>query len=152
VYRLAPWWRRAVAAAIDFVIVGGIPVAVAIQVDSTWKAALVGVGLFLVLALLYAPLLMSRTNGQTLGKLALGIRVIRADGRRMDFGWSALREVGVKGLGTALANSATFGLAQVADYLWPLWDEQSRALHDMVCQTRVVLARTQPPAPPGAPR
>jgi uncharacterized RDD family membrane protein YckC len=129
-------------------------VLVATRIDRLWVAVLVGVVLFLALSLLYAPLLMAHTNGQTVGKLALRIRVIRTDGRPMDVAWSALREVGVKGVGTALANSVTFGLAQVADYLWPLWDEENRALHDMVCRTRVVRAgaRTPPPAPPAAPR
>ena len=26
------------------------------------------------------------------------------------------------------------------DYLWPLWDEQNRALHDMLASSRVVQA------------
>jgi uncharacterized RDD family membrane protein YckC len=153
-YRLAPWWRRAVAAIIDFAIVAGVPVVVATRIDSLPLAVVVGVALFLVLSLLYAPLVMARTNGQTLGKLALRVRVIRPDGQPMDLAWSAFREVGVKGVATVLANSVTFGLAMVADYLWPLWDEENRALHDKVCRTRVVRARvrTPPPAPPAAPR
>jgi uncharacterized RDD family membrane protein YckC len=94
-----------------------------------------------VVAFLYAPFLMARTNGQTLGRMATGIRVVRTSGEPMTFGWAMLREVAVKGLliGT-VANSVTFGLASLLDVLWPLWDEENRALHDYVSQTRTVLS------------
>jgi hypothetical protein len=39
-----------------------------------------------------------------------------------------------------VANSVTFGLASLLDVLWPLWDEENRALHDYVSQTRTVLS------------
>ena len=93
---------------------------------------------FSVVALLYAPLLMARTNGQTLGRMALGIRVIRAGGEPMTFGFAMLREVIVKTLLVGVVASATFGLAWLLDVLWPLWDEENRALHDFVVNTRVI--------------
>jgi len=37
-----------------------------------------------------------------------------------------------------VVSSATFGLASVLDALWPLWDEENRALHDLVVNTRVI--------------
>ena len=92
-----------------------------------------------LVALLYAPALMARTNGQTLGRMALGIRVVRANGRPVDFGYAMLREVAVKALLFGIAGGATGGLAQLADYLWPLWDEENRALHDMIVDTRVIV-------------
>ena len=91
-----------------------------------------------VVAFLYAPILMSRTNGQTFGRMALGIRVIRADGGPMTFWFAMLREVLVKTLLVGVVSSATFGLASVLDALWPLWDEENRALHDLVVNTRVI--------------
>ena len=66
-------------------------------------------------ALLYAPLIMARTNGQTLGKMATGCRVVRADGRRIDFGWAALREVVVKALLVGIAGALTGGIAYLVD-------------------------------------
>ena len=35
-------------------------------------------------------------------------------------------------------SSLTAGLASLADVLWPLWDEENRALHDLIVDTRVV--------------
>jgi uncharacterized RDD family membrane protein YckC len=100
-------------------------------------------GLTFVISLaFYAPLLMMRSgahNGQTLGKQAVGIKVVRDAGEPMSFWWAALREVVLKGLVPALLNGIFIGwLVQLVDYLWPLWDNENRALHDMVVSTHVV--------------
>jgi uncharacterized RDD family membrane protein YckC len=72
--------------------------------------------------------------------MVTGIRVIRASGEPMDFPFAFLREVLVKWLlFNAIAGSITFGLAWLVDCLWPLWDEENRALHDYVVNTRTVL-------------
>jgi uncharacterized RDD family membrane protein YckC len=92
-----------------------------------------------IVSLLYAPAMMARTNGKTLGRMATGIRVVRANGGPMTFGFAMLREVAVKALLFGIAGSLTFGLANLADVLWPLWDEENRALHDFVVNTRTVL-------------
>ncbi len=151
---LAGWWSRAGAQVIDGLIVGigGILLAIAIMAPFSilWFAddgvGLVGtiVGAMLAVlcvsaaALLYAPAMMARTNGQTLGRMATGIRVVRANGEPMTFGFAVLREVVVKGLLFGIAGSLTGGLANLADYLWPLWDEENRALHDFVVDTRTI--------------
>jgi uncharacterized RDD family membrane protein YckC len=153
-YQLAGWWSRVGAALIDGLIIGvGALLILALfgsvfsvgffDSEETGIAALV-VGLTLsflaiaIVALLYAPLMMDRTNGKTLGRMALGIRVVRANGQRMTFGWAMLREVAVKALLFGFASSVTFGLASLADVLWPLWDDENRALHDFIVDTRVV--------------
>ena len=60
---------------------------------------ILGFGLCVVVAaLLYAPLMMAKTNGKTLGRMACGIRVVRANGQPIDFGYALLREVVVKWL------------------------------------------------------
>ena len=151
---LAEWWRRAAAAIIDGVIVGVvalillIPFAIlGLSVDTDGGAVAFGAGflgfllLLVVASFLYAPVLMARTNGQTLGKMATDIRVVRANGRAMEFGWAFLREVVVKGLVFGvLSTTFTFGLASLLDWLWPLWDGENRALHDLIVDTRVVRA------------
>jgi uncharacterized RDD family membrane protein YckC len=152
---LSGWWRRVGAAVIDAIIVGAVAVAIMAPLgigifasggDETGVVAF-GIAFFLAalvvtaVALLYAPILMARTNGQTVGRMATGIRVVRTNGQRMSFGWALLREVIIKGLlFNAIGGSVTFGLAGLLDVLWPLWDEENRALHDFVVQTRVVLA------------
>jgi uncharacterized RDD family membrane protein YckC len=150
-FQLSGWWRRVGAAIIDGLIIGAfasvllVPFGIgAATIDSdTGIAALIGALVlttlvFVVVAALYAPYMMARTNGQTVGRMATGIRVIRANGQPMTLGFAALREVVVKWLVVGIANSVTFGLAGLADILWPLWDEQNRALHDFVVNTRVV--------------
>ena len=152
-FRLAGWWRRVGAAVIDGIIIGALAMVLLIPlgigaasvdgdagVGAIIGASIVTLLLFLVIAFIYAPLLMSRTNGQTLGRMATGIRVVRANGQPMTFGFAALREIAVKGLLVGIAGQVTFGLAGLIDVLWPLWDEQNRALHDMVVNTRVVEA------------
>jgi uncharacterized RDD family membrane protein YckC len=153
-YALAGWWSRVGAALIDGVIigVGGLLLLIAITAPfsigffASEDAGVVSivVGLFIaiicvsVAALLYAPALMARTNGKTVGRMAVGIRVVRAKGEPMTFGFAMLREVAVKALLFGIAGSLTGGLANLADVLWPLWDEENRALHDMVVDSRVI--------------
>jgi uncharacterized RDD family membrane protein YckC len=152
---LAGWWSRVGAQLIDGLIVGIGAIVLLIAITAPFSigffandtvgvvAVLVG-ALFAVLcvsivALLYAPAMMARTNGKTLGRSALGIRVIRADGQPITFWFAVLREVLVKSLLVGVVSSFTFGLASLLDVLWPLWDEENRALHDFVVNTRVVV-------------
>jgi uncharacterized RDD family membrane protein YckC len=100
--------------------------------------ALIAVLCVAVVSLLYAPALMARTDGRTLGRSALGIRVIRADGQRMTFALAFVREVLIKALLVGVISSLTFGIAYFVDVLWPLWDEENRALHDFAVNTRVI--------------
>jgi uncharacterized RDD family membrane protein YckC len=150
---LAEWWRRAAAAIIDGVIVTVVAtillipfVILGLSVDTEGGAIAFSASLLLFLLIvvvasfLYAPVLMARTNGQTVGKMAVDIRVVRASGRTMEFGWAFLREVVVKTLVFGTLSTFTFGLASLLDWLWPLWDSENRALHDFMVDTRVVRA------------
>ena len=140
--RLAGWWRRAGAAVIDGLVIG-VPAVVLLVLllgsvgDGFWSAVLTVLlwcASALLVAILYAPLMMARTDGRTLGRMAAGVRVVRVDGAPMDIKRALLREVAVKwGLGLL-----TLGLFALVDVLWPLWDEQNRALHDLLARTRVI--------------
>ena len=153
-YVLASWLSRVGAQLIDGLIIGVgalilfLPIGAALGVGAASDsetgvgAAIVGL-LFWVLcvgiiAILYAPILMSRTNGKTLGRMVMNIRVVRTSGEPISFGFAMLREVAVKAIGFGIAGSFTFGLANLLDALWPLWDEENRALHDFIVSTRVV--------------
>ncbi len=150
-YVLSGWWRRAGAQVIDGIIisVGALVlflplVAAGVTVDTDGGyVALVVAGLLWIMcvaivALLYAPTMMARTNGKTLGRMATGIRVVRTSGETITFGFAMLREVAVKTILFGVAGALTGGIAQLVDYLWPLWDEENRCLHDFIVQTRVV--------------
>jgi uncharacterized RDD family membrane protein YckC len=99
---------------------------------------LIGIISTSIIALLYAPLFMARTNGRTLGRMAVGNRVVRANGQEMTFGVAVVREVVVKTLLFGIIGSLTIGIASLVDVLWPLWDDENRALHDFVVDTRTV--------------
>jgi uncharacterized RDD family membrane protein YckC len=102
---------------------------------------LVGVGVltfFLFVFLLGAcyEILMLKYRSATLGKLACGLRVIRADGRPLSWGvcvgrffmWNVVTS-GIPYLNMVLM-LVTSIMAGV--------DEEKRALHDRVCDTRVI--------------
>ena len=77
-------------------------------------------------------------NGETWGKQLIGIRVVRNSGQPMDFWTAALREVVVKGLLVGFASTIIPFLPWLLDNCWPLWDDENRALHDFIVDTRVV--------------
>jgi uncharacterized RDD family membrane protein YckC len=94
-------------------------------------------------AFIYAPVLMARggvNNGQTWGKQTMNIRVVRDNGESVSFGWAALREIAVKGLAVGIASSIIPFIPWFLNFFWPLWDDQNRALHDMIVSTHVVRA------------
>jgi uncharacterized RDD family membrane protein YckC len=150
-YVLAGWWSRVGAQIVDGIIVSVgalvlfLPlVAAGLNVDSdaSWVAfvvaAIVWVLCVAVVAMLYAPAMMARTNGKTLGRMVTNIRVVRAGGEPMTFGFAMIREVAVKSILVGIVGAITAGIAPILDVLWPLWDEENRALHDYVVNTRVV--------------
>lgn len=156
-WRLAGWWSRVGAQLLDLLIVWLPASAVLVAPILAAEAARDGSGAetaWLVVAivatflaigahLFYAPLLMKRKgkrNGQSFGKQICGIRVIRADGEPMRFSDAALRQIVYKSFGLLVASTFIPIFPWILDYLWPTWDEQHRALHDMAADTRVVAA------------
>ena len=84
-------------------------------------------------AALYTTVFMSLTNGQTLGKRLLGIRVLRLDGRRINW-WIAFERAGGYAAGFA---TGLLGFAQV------YWDANRQAIHDRIVGTVVVIDGAQ---------
>jgi uncharacterized RDD family membrane protein YckC len=140
--RFAAWLIDVMILLVPVIVFTVIIVAAAAGSDSAaWVTGILGFFAYLVALFLYAPLLMMREgehNGQTLGKQALGIRVVRDNGEAMGFGWAALREIVVKGFLVAFAGAIIPFLPWLLDNLWPLWDSENRALHDMIVSTHVV--------------
>jgi uncharacterized RDD family membrane protein YckC len=98
---------------------------------------------YFIASLFYAPLLMARggeNNGKTFGKQIVGIRVVRDVGQPFDMGSAFVRELVVKQLLFNFVGGFFFSIPTLLDYLWPLWDDQNRSLHDMVVKTHVVRA------------
>lgn len=144
---LGRWWRRAVAALLDFALGAAVVLTLAgLLIDvSTLSAlqcvlfAIVAFVLASALAALLSALAMARTDGQSLGKRLLGLRVVHADGQAMTLRRALYRELFVK-LFLVDVVGGSMAVAFFADRLWPLWDQRSRALHDVVARTFVVVA------------
>jgi len=69
--------------------------------------------------------------GQTPGKMALGVAVVRRDGRAVGYGRAVVRCVG------GALSALTLGLASVG----VLWSRERRGLADVLAGTRVVRRR-----------
>jgi uncharacterized RDD family membrane protein YckC len=74
----------------------------------------------------YCGMLVAR--GQTLGKMALGIRVVARDGGNPSFGTAFLREI----IGKLVS-----GIPLCLGYLWMLWDPEQQTWHDKMAGTHV---------------
>lgn len=144
----ATWWSRAGATTIDALIVTAVALVVGVvlsagglgSTDSTIAIYIVA-GL---VSLVYSPVLMARggdDNGQTIGKRALGIRVVHLDGGPMTVPRGLLRD-GVGKLVLGVIPFYTF-----ADAVAPLFDQQKQAFHDRVGRTVVVHAVDGPTEP-----
>jgi uncharacterized RDD family membrane protein YckC len=64
----------------------------------------------------------------TPGKMLVKIKIVTADGGRVSY----LRAL------ARLGGHFVSGLTCMFGYLMPIWDREKRALHDMMCNTRVV--------------
>jgi uncharacterized RDD family membrane protein YckC len=146
---LSGWWSRVAAQLIDALILT-VPVivltivVVAIAAGSEVGAVVTGIIVFLayvVAAIFYAPVLMKRPgphNGQTWGKQAMSITVVRDTGEQIGLGYGFLREIVIKQLLFGFVGGFFFSIPTIINYLWPLWDDQNRALHDMLAKSHVI--------------
>lgn len=87
-------------------------------------------------------------RGQTLGHMAAGIRVRRStDDRAPDLASSAVRWF-VKQVGSLVGAVPVLGflgsIFTLVNYLFPLWDKLSQALHDKAARTYIVRADSHP--------
>jgi uncharacterized RDD family membrane protein YckC len=127
----AAWWVRGAAGALDALVL----IVPAVIAWYTFTTALVGV---VVICTTFAYfLLMARDgdqNGQTFGMQIMKIRVRRVDGAPVGAKTVVVRQL----LMQQILGLLTFYLFFIPDYLWPLWDKEKRAIHDMVAKTRVV--------------
>ncbi len=145
---LAGWWSRAGALIIDgllietisaaILFVAGFDLAAYYTEDSSLLLAAGGADLIHLIvvapvaAAYYLPLML-RWDGQTIGKRALRVRVVRADGQRLDGKTVFVRQVLVQFIVLLLVPPMF-----LINYLLPLVDRSNRAGHDFAARTRVV--------------
>ncbi|PTY08248.1 RDD family protein [Opitutaceae bacterium EW11] len=82
------------------------------------------------LGLLYSWFFLSRFSA-TPGKMALGLKVVRADGSNLSNG---------RIIGRYFAEMVSAIILYIG-YIIAAFDDEKRALHDMICDTRVIIAR-----------
>ena len=145
--------RRFVAQLLDsFILVGPAFVVFAVigvdvDVDAgeirSGDRLLIAVGIIVVMVVAYQTLLVSR-RGATIGKAALGLRVVRVDdGTIPAWDRSLIRALVPQGAGAV----PVIGLALVtAVYGAALFDQRRRGIHDLAAGTRVIIgtARDEP--------
>ena len=154
----AGFWPRFGAYFIDGIVVGIIALIILlVTVGPTWLAMLpylsqnhmtgnpqlgafpaslplalfMGVFLSMVLPVLYFIIMWGR-KGATLGKMAMGIRIVRTDGSDISYGTAFLRYIGYQVVSPALL---------CLGFLWMLWDDKEQTWHDKIASTCVI--RTQ---------
>ena len=81
----------------------------------------------LLIAAVYSTYLVGR-YGATLGKMACGLKVVRPDGGSVSY---------LRALGRHFAEFVS-GLILMIGYIMAAFDSEKRALHDHICNTRVV--------------
>jgi uncharacterized RDD family membrane protein YckC len=135
---LAGFWRRFVAYVIDGLVVGVVALVIEAIITSIVRGTYTDVGGYtrnglvsLIIGIVYFGYLWSR-NGQTLGYMALGIRLVRADGAPVSLGLGIARYVLIYlsfliCLIPAIVSAFMIGLGS-----------QKQAIHDLILGTLVV--------------
>jgi uncharacterized RDD family membrane protein YckC len=150
------FWIRFVARLIDAVLIGIVGIIIRIPLTIIMGGSMIGLGsaaqdnpaaalaalpmiialggisfvIQIALSLGYEVYFLT-TRGATLGKIALGLKVVRADGGPISAGLAA---------GRFFAGWLS-GMILCIGYIMAAFDEQKRSLHDRICDTRVIYAK-----------
>lgn len=144
----AGFWKRVAASFIDSFVTTALSYAVQIPLMMIFGVGMAGMAgsdnpfgtgagvamivmiymVALIIPLLYFSWMHSSSSQASLGKMAVGIKVVRSDGQRITF-WRAF------GRYWALIPSA---LILLIGYMMAGFTERKQALHDMICDTLVV--------------
>ena len=144
--RYAGFWIRFVARLIDSAILGiiglliGLPIAMTAsltpsRIENPSLGLMTGLGgvislLQFAVQIGYEVFFVS-TRGGTPGKLVLGLKIIQADGSPVPAGLAVGRFFGL----------ILSGIILMIGYIMAAFDGQKRALHDRLCETRVIHSR-----------
>lgn len=141
--RYAGFWIRVAAKFIDGLVIGivvGIPILALMfgmglmtqQAGQQPNVAMVGMQFLLQIVWMGAGIayntFMHGKYGATLGKMAVGVRVVMADGAPITY---------MRAFGRAWADILSSLVCNIG-YIIAGFDKEKRALHDHICQTRVI--------------
>jgi uncharacterized RDD family membrane protein YckC len=120
----AGFWRRFAGSLID-----GLGLSIISALVSSRVGSGVGTGLGLLIGGTYFTFMVGRPQGQTLGQMVLGIRVI-------DYGTGG--PIGYRRALIRWVVSYISGIAIFLGYLWMLWDREKQTWHDKAANDVVV--------------
>lgn len=102
---------------------------------SPLQLGMIALGVLFALGLFAYQLVLLYQSSQTLGKRWLGMKIVRNDGSPCSFG----RIVGLRMFVIALIEQVPClgALFALVNALW-IFGEESRCLHDLICDTKVV--------------
>jgi uncharacterized RDD family membrane protein YckC len=125
----ASFWRRAAARLLDVLGVAAVcaPIVWLIALKTEFVFVILTIGVLLSAAAFY-PLFAEYFFGKTLGKHAMGLRVVRESGARISFGQSVVRQLPV------------FLEVFWIDVLFALFTEKHQRAFEILSKTRVVTA------------
>jgi uncharacterized RDD family membrane protein YckC len=128
----AGFWQRFAAAFIDGLLLG-IPLGVIEAIIGTNRAIDSAIGV--VAGIVYFGFFEGSTSGQTVGKRAIGIRVIDFNtGGPIGFGRAVIRFFG----------RYISLIACLLGYFWMLWDKERQTWHDKLASDVVVPVSSYP--------
>ena len=139
--QLASWGRRLAALLVDVIV---LVVAISVALVAAGMPAdelrdrvengetLLVIVLFLIPEAIYYTWMVG-SRSQTVGKMAVGIKIVDAESRAPIGYLRAFR----RWLSTA-AMRALFWIPAIVDHLWPLRDPKNQALHDKFARSVVV--------------
>ena len=143
----AEWWKRAVAAIIDGILLSIVNAIVGAifglnadtAVDQTtgtldpaaFTALITGNIVLMLLGVAYYVVLNGSEKGQTVGKMVMKIRVRDMTGGPAGYGKAFIRYI----VGVVLFLLCV--IPGIVDLLFPLWDDKKQTLHDKAAGTIV---------------
>lgn len=120
-YGYASFIKRLTASSIDTLILGFLSYIINASSRS-------GLSLGGFLSLVYIFYFWIKQDGQTLGKKAMGIQIVRENQQPIDISTALIRYLGY------IVSSLFFGLG----YLWVIFDPKKQAWHDKLAKTYVI--------------
>ena len=132
----ATFWNRWGALAIDVVVLCLVNEFISwlagMQSNPEWVTLVLGAARFLIPAIYFVK--AYSTDGQTLGKWIIGVRVVALDGSPLNWRTGLLRTIGY----------ILSGIPFYLGFLWSIWDGDKQSWHDKIAGTCTVRAWVSP--------
>ena len=135
----APFALRCGAILIDYILIISVPAVSYVLsysrsvIDAKWNEEIINIGWLVTLLLILTNfVIFPSINGQSIGKMLTGLRIVKINGNAPSFGAILIRHL----IGYPLS-FLSFGVG----FLLPVLNETGRALHDFLTGTVVVYGK-----------